>query len=424
MEDVGMGNGPTAGPLSLAGEGCGLDGQEVTAQVDRSLCDWMRSVRRRLHRYPELAGREQQTAALVLRELERLGITCRTGIGGTGIRAEIGLACGPCVALRADMDALPIRELTGLDFASTREGIMHACGHDGHVAMLLGAAALLRQVDLPGRVVLLFQPAEEAGNGAAAMIRDQALDGVEMIFSGHIDTHYPVGFLIVDDGLICSYTDPFTIRIHGRGGHAARPHEAVDSVVVAANLVMNMQTLVSRQIDPSHAAVVTVGRIEAGTVHNAIAENAILEGTVRSAHRDTRNSILSGLRRVIHGASDMCNAEIELEFFDGLPAVVNDPGATDVARRAAVAVVGADQVVSQGQPSLGGEDFAFYQQQVPGCMIRFGGQVTAGPAGPAHSSRFDFSEDVLGYGAAWLAAVARLALHDLAGDSSSISTTP
>ncbi len=414
MELMNMGSEAGAGPLS-GGRGCTVGGEEITSLVDRNLCDWMRSIRRALHRYPELAGREERTAALIAGELARLGIDCRTGLGGgTGIRAELGNP-GPCIALRADMDALPIRELTGLDFASTREGIMHACGHDGHVAMLLGAAALLGRTGLPGRVVLLFQPAEEAGNGAARMIRDRVLDGVDMIFSGHIDTHHPVGFLVVDDGLICSYTDPFTIHIHGRGGHAARPHEAVDSVVVAANLVMNMQTLVSRQIDPSHAAVVTVGRIEAGTVHNAIAENAVLEGTVRSAHQDTRESILSGLRRVIHGASDMCNAEITLEFFDGLPAVINDPDATAIARRAAVAVVGPDQVISQGQPSLGGEDFAFYQQRVPGCMIRFGGQVTGGrKAGPAHSSRFDFSEDVLGYGAAWLATVARLALQRLA----------
>ncbi len=415
MEEMGVENGAGTGPVPWPDDGCGNGGGESTPLVDPELCGRMRTIRRSLHRYPELAGHEERTAALVAGELARLGIACRTGLGGgTGIMAVLGAETGPCVALRADMDGLPIRELTGLEFASTRDGIMHACGHDGHVAMLLGAAALLQQTTLPGRVVLVFQPAEEAGTGAAAMIRDHVLDGVDMIFSGHIDTHHPVGFLIVDDGLICSYTDPFAIRIHGRGGHAARPHEAVDSVVVAANLVMNMQTLVSRQIDPSHAAVVTVGRIEAGTVHNAIAENALLEGTVRSAHADTRDSILGGLRRVIHGASDMCNAEIELEFFDGLPAVVNDPGATAIARHAAAAVVGTDQVISQGQPSLGGEDFAFYQQQVPGCMIRFGGQVTAGKAGPAHSSRFDFSEDVLGYGAAWLATVARLALQRLA----------
>ncbi|HHB75063.1 MAG TPA: amidohydrolase, partial [Desulfobulbus sp.] len=222
----------------------------------------MQTVRRTLHRQPELAYREEQTASLIGDELDKLGIPYRQGLaGGTGICAEIGTNTdsAPCVALRADMDGLPILEETGLPFSSTRPGVMHACGHDGHVAMLLGAAALLNTMDLPGRVVLLFQPGEESGNGAAAMIEDQVLSGVDMIFAGHIDTHYPLGTITVDEGLICSYTDPFTIAIHGSGGHAARPHEAVDSVVVAANLVINMQTLISRRINPSHAAVVTVG---------------------------------------------------------------------------------------------------------------------------------------------------------------------
>ncbi len=376
------------------------------------MCD----IRRALHRVPELAYKEKQTSALIARQLDTLGIPYQLGLaGGTGIRAEIsgGNGRGATVALRAYMDGLPITEETGLPFSSTRSGIMHACGHDGHVAMLLGAAALLKDMDLPGTVVLLFQPAEESGNGAAAMIEDQVLTGVDMIFSGHIDTHYPVGEITVDEGLICSYTDPFTIAIHGSGGHAARPHEAVDSVVVACNLVMNMQTLISRQINPSHAAVVTVGRMEAGTVHNVIAEHAVLEGTIRSAHRETRERILQGLERVILGAADMCNAEIRLKFFDSLPAVINDMQATAIARAAAVAVVGDKRVVSQGQPSLGGEDFSFYQQRIPGCMVRFGGRREDGAVGPAHSARFDFDEELFRYGASWLAHVARHALKSL-----------
>ncbi|HEB68213.1 MAG TPA: amidohydrolase [Desulfobulbus sp.] len=384
--------------------------------ADKTLFSWMCDIRRALHREPELAYREKQTSALIARELDTLGIPFQQGLGGgTGIRAEItgGNGHGPTIALRADMDGLPITEETGLPFSSIRPGIMHACGHDGHVAMLLGAAALLNDMELPGNVVLLFQPAEESGNGAAAMIEDHVLSGVDMIFSGHIDTHYPVGEITVDDGLICSYTDPFTISIHGSGGHAARPHEAIDSVVVASNLVMNMQTLISRQINPAHAAVVTVGRMEAGTVHNVIAEHAVLEGTIRSAHRETRERILQGLERVIQGAADMCNAEIRIKFFDGLPAVVNDMESTAIARAAAVDVVGDTRVVSQGQPSLGGEDFSFYQQRIPGCMVRFGGRREQGVAGPAHSARFDFDEELFRYGASWLAHVAHRALHSL-----------
>jgi hippurate hydrolase len=385
----------------------------MVLQADRALVARMQEIRHRLHEYPELAYREERTSALICRELDRLGVSYRAGLaGGTGIRAEIGDRDGPCVALRSDMDALPIHEQTGLEFASRIDGVMHACGHDGHVAMLLGAAALLSGASFAGRVVLLFQPAEESGNGAAAMIADNCLDGVEMIFGGHIDTHFPAGHFTVDRGLICSYTDPFTIDICGQGGHAAKPHEAVDAIVVASSLVMNMQTLVSRRINPAHAAVVTVGRFSAGTVHNVIAEKAVLDGTIRSAHPDTREQIIRGLRRLIRGAGEMCNAKIGLTLHDGLPAVINDEASYEIARRAAVAVVGADNVASQGQPSLGGEDFSFYQQQVPGCMIRYGAAPPGG-AGPAHSSRFDFDEAVLGHGAGWLATVALQGLQTL-----------
>ncbi|WP_456384449.1 M20 metallopeptidase family protein [Desulfolithobacter sp.] len=382
--------------------------------VDRELLAWMREIRRTLHRYPELAYQEKRTAKYIGEELDRLGVNWRGGFASTGIVAEIGREGeSPCVALRADMDALPITEETGLSFASTRPGIMHACGHDGHVAMLLGAAALLRDQQLSGCVRLLFQPAEESGNGAARMIDDGALDNVDMIFGGHIDTHYPVGRFTVDSGLVCSYTDPFVIRIYGQGGHAARPHEAVDSVVVASNLVMSLQTLISRQIDPAQAAVITVGRVVAGTVHNVIAEHALLEGTIRSAHPGTRERILSGMQRVIQGFGEMCNARIEIEFFGHLPAVINDEEAASIAGFAAGRVVGTDNVISQGRPSLGGEDFAFYQQRIPGCLVRFGAACATGEAGPAHSSRFDFDEFVLSHGAAWLADVARTGLSYL-----------
>lgn len=388
--------------------------------VDLSLLLHLKEVRRKIHMHPELGYREEKTAALIRNELDALGVSHRQ-LAVTGIRAEIiGRTSSidnplPTIALRADMDALPIQENTGSAYASRYEGVMHACGHDGHVAMLIGAAHLLCQRDFAGRVVLLFQPAEEAGNGASQIIAEQGLDDVELIFGGHIDTHFPTGYLTVDEGLICSYADPFIIRIHGRGGHAARPHEAIDSVVLASTLVMNMQTLVSRQINPSHAAVVTVGRLQAGTVLNAIAEEAVLEGTMRSAHPETRRSLRGALQRLILGVKDMSNAEIELEFLDGLPAVINDPQATAIAHAAAVDIVGRDRVGTQGTPSLGGEDFAFYQQCIPGCLVRFGAQIPGDKVGPAHSGRYDFDEAVLGVGAEWLAAVARKGLSALAG---------
>lgn len=387
---------------------------------DQDMIRRMREIRRTLHRIPELAYQEKQTASVVAQELSRLGIPFRTGIAGTGIVAELGKQGQPgknqvpCIALRADMDAIPLDEETGLSFSSANPGVMHACGHDGHMAMLLGAAAMMKDVELPGRVVLLFQPAEESGNGAEKLIEEGVLDGVQMIFAGHIDIHYPVGKFTVDKGLICSYTDPFTITIHGRGGHAAWPHEAVDSVVVASNLIMSMQTLVSREIDPVYPAVVTVGRVSAGTVHNVIAERAEIDGTVRSAHPETRQLILSGLRRIIQGVSSMSGAKIALKLLDGLPAVINDSEATKLARQAAEEVLGKGKVLSQRRPSLGGEDFAFYQAKVPGCLVRFGAQKKE-QTGLAHSSRFDFDEDVLQFGAAWLTRVALNTLEHLNG---------
>ncbi|MCI5147604.1 MAG: amidohydrolase [Candidatus Electrothrix sp. AR3] len=226
-----------------------------------------------------------------------------------------------------------------------------------------------------------------------------------MNFCGHIDAHSPPGYLVVDEGLICSYADPFMIDIQGQGGHAARPHEAVDAVVVGASLVTNLQTMVARMINPVHPGVITVGRLTAGSVHNVIAGNALLEGTIRSTHPDTREQILQRMHGVVRGLEEMCNAQITFSLQNGLPAVINDKVSCTIARSAAHEVVRADQVISQGFPSLGAEDFSFYQQQIPGTMVRFGAKKKQ-ETGPAHSGKFDFDERVLAYGSQWLATVA------------------
>lgn len=376
-------------------------------QVAENLFEWIRSIRRTIHHYPELGFGEQKTARLVEDRLTELGIGYRAGIAGTGIVATLGAdsGSGGHVLLRADMDGLPIQEKTGLPFGSAHDGIMHACGHDGHTAMLLGAAALLKERDLQGRVDFLFQPAEESGGGAAKMISEGVLDGVQAAFAGHIDTHYKTGVITVDEGVICAWADPFTIRIHGRGGHAARPQEAADAVVAAASLVTTLQTLVSRETNPNHSAVVTIGRVQAGVAHNVIAADAVLEGTVRSTEPDSRFRTIEGIERIIRGIATVHGVETTIDFNDSLPAVVNSPAAVQAARRAALAVAGESNVVSQGPPSLGGEDFSFYQQQVEGCLVRFGAAL--GPeVGPAHSDTFDFDEEVFSTGAAWLAAAA------------------
>ena len=365
----------------------------------------MVEIRRYLHKYPETSYDEFKSAGFIQQKLGELGIESSGGHGGTGITAYIGddKSADACVALRADMDALPIMEQTGLAFSSKHDGIMHACGHDGHVAMLLGAAALLKKnFTGPGRVKLIFQPAEEHGNGAAQLVREGVLDGVQAVFGGHIDTHFKTGIITVDEGLICAYSDPFQITIRGRGGHAARPHEGSDAVVAASSLVMIVQTLVSREVDPNKSQVITIGSFQAGKAHNVIAEEAVLKGTVRSTDEIYREKTIGGLKRIVQSIETMYGVDGEIVFEDGLPAVVNSARAAEIARAAAWDTTTVDKVISQGFPSLGGEDFSFYQRYVEGCLVRFGAALP-GPVGPAHSPTFDFDEKCLKYGAAWLA---------------------
>ena len=384
--------------------------------VDQQLFEWMQRIRRTLHEHPELSYHEHRTSKLIQEKLTQLGIDCRSGWGGTGVIATLGSNSmqGGHVGLRADMDALPIQDKKTVAYASKIPEVMHACGHDGHVAMLLGAAALLHKKKLIGRVSLIFQPAEEHGNGAAKIIEEGALQGIDAIFAGHIDIHYPTGTMTVDEGVICSAADSFMLEILGQSGHAARPHEARDAIVAGAYLVTALQTLVSRETDPNQSAVVTVGSFQAGDANNIIAEEACITGTIRSNDHEVRRHILTGMQRICDGVALQHGVKITVHFGDSLPVVVNSVPATEVARRAAQLVIGKERILSQGRPSLGGEDFSFYQQLIDGCMVRFGAQgITEN--GPAHSSSFDFDEKVLAVGAAWLACVAEQWLMDHGG---------
>lgn len=379
----------------------------VTSCNDDSFFDWMCTIRRHLHAHPEISYQEVKTAEYIQEKLQELGIPYESGIGGTGIVAHLGTreANMPQVGLRADMDALPMSEETGLPFSSKNSGIMHACGHDGHMAMLLGAAALLKQRTLVGGIKLIFQPAEESGNGAEKVVEAGVLDDLQAIFAGHIDTHFPTGTITIDEGLICAYADPFTIQVRGKSGHAARPHEATDAIVAAAGLVTALQSLVSREVDPNRAAVVTVATFQSGTAHNVIAQEALLKGTVRTTHRETRRQTIAGLARIVKSIATLYSVETSLAFEDGLPAVINSPRATATAVTAAMGLPQIKSVTSQGFPSLGAEDFSYYQQKIDGCMVKFGANLGEG-VGPAHSRTFDFDEDVLKIGASWLAEVA------------------
>jgi len=342
--------------------------------------------------------------------LRGLGLDPTVGVAGTGVIADLpGQRAGPLIALRADTDALPVHEETGLDFASIHEGVMHACGHDGHTSMLVGAAEMLLADPPPLPVRLLFQPAEEKGIGAVHMIDDGALDGVAMIFGGHLDRHYPPGTLVVTDGPVNASTDTFSIQITGQQGHGARPHEAIDAVVIGSLLVTALQTVVSREIDPARPSVVTVGRFSAGSAANVIAGRALLEGTIRAQHPDTRAHLCSSIERIANAIGALHGAHVEVKVNIGTPPVINLPEPTALARLAAIDVVGAERVDVLHTANMGGEDFAYYLAHVPGCYIRYGAQVPGRESFPAHSSRFDIHEDALPIGAAWFDRVARVA---------------
>jgi hippurate hydrolase len=336
-----------------------------TTAVSTDLREKLIRIRRELHRRPELGNEESGTARAVCRHLDELGLEHRDGVAGHGVVVEIpGRVDGPMVALRAELDALPIQEETGLDFSSEVPGVMHACGHDGHMTMLLGAAELLRNGDPPPLPVrLLFQPAEELGSGALEMMEAGVLEDVAMIFAGHLDRHYKTGTIVVSPGTVNAAADAFCIEIRGQGGHGARPHESTDPVVVGSLMVMAIQTLVSREVDPAFPSVVSVGQFNAGTAPNAIAGEALLTGTIRAQHPEVREQLNKGVARI------------------GRLRIAN----------------------------MGGEDFAYFLEQIPGCYVRFGSQVPGRQGFPAHSSRFDFDEEALPTGAAFLAAVARRA---------------
>ena len=381
----------------------------------KNLYEQIVDFRRDLHLNPELSNEEFRTQGKITDYLDDLGVSYRKA-AGTGIIAEFPgeMEDAPRIVLRADTDALPIIEETGLPFASQNHGVMHACGHDGHTSMLLGAASLIAGDDnrrIPIR--LLFQPAEEKADGAKDMIADGALDNAAMIFGGHIDRHYPLGTIIVSEGVVNASSDKFTITIDGKGGHAARPHETIDAVVVGSLLVMALQTIVSREVNPAHPSVVTVGRFEAGSAHNVISAQAKLSGTIRSQDQTVREMLQKSIHRISSSIGQLHGANVQVRIEEGTPAVVNPQNMAKLCRKAAKQVVPREDVRELEIANMGGEDFGDYMQHIPGCYVRFGSIIPEHTPYPAHSSKFDFDERVLGIGAAYYHAVTHVATEKI-----------
>lgn len=377
-------------------------------------------LRRELHQHPELAFAESRTCATLEAALQRAEPVSVERVAGTGLVARIrGRVPGaPTVAIRGDIDALPIHEATGLPYASRNAGVMHACGHDVHAAWAVGAARLLSRAPATGDVLVVLQPAEEIGEGAAAVLASGALDGVAAIFGAHVDRRFPVGQVVAQAGSLAASADTFSITLRGRGAHGARPHEAADPVLGTGMLIAALQSVVSRRVNPAAPAVLTVATMQAGTASNVIPDSATIGGTLRAVDPATRALLGTELRRVASGiaAAHDLSAEVVLEM--GTPPIVNPELPASWANAAAVSLLGAEQVVPLGITNMGGEDFAFYMERMPGAFLRIGAREPGGAPTPAHTPQFFAADGCLLVGAAVLAETARVASAAFSSPSS------
>ncbi|MGW5951500.1 M20 peptidase aminoacylase family protein [Bacillus mycoides] len=379
------------------------------ASIPDQLTEKLISIRRHLHENPELSYEEFETTKAIKNWLDEANITIIDSNLETGVIAEIsGNKNGPVVALRADIDALPIQEETDLPYTSKIQGKMHACGHDFHTAAIIGAAYLLKEKEssLNGTVRLIFQPAEESSNGACKIIEAGHLRGVQAIFGMHNKPDLSVGTIGIKDGPLMAGVDRFEIEIHGVGTHAAVPDAGIDPIVASSQIVMALQTIVSRNISSSHNAVVSVTNIHSGNTWNVIPEKAILEGTVRTFQAETREKIPTLMERIIKGVSDALGVKTEFRFYPGPPAVQNDKVLTDLSVQVAEKM---NLNVISPTPSMAGEDFSFYQQEIPGSFVFMGTSGTH----EWHHPAFTVDEKALPISAEYFALLAEEAIHQL-----------
>lgn len=378
------------------------------------------ALRRHLHAHPEISWEEVETSRLIASKLKEIGFEPKVGFGGkeVGVVADLDCGEGPCIALRADIDALPINEENDVDYKSCRAGAMHACGHDAHISMLLAAARILHSLKdgLRGRIRFIFQPAEEHGfrSGAKIMIEEGVLDGVDAVAGMHIWSHVPTGRIQWRVGPTMACADTWRVRFQGKGGHGAMPHKAVDPLVMAANFILSLQTIVSREIDPLETSVVSVGKFVSGEAINVIPDSAEMSGNVRSFNPEVSRAAKEAFFRFAENIAAAYRGTAEVDHNSVFPfPVINDKNLTEMFREVAVRVAG-EARVEESPVLMTSEDFSYYQTRVPGVLFFLGaGSAGKGVTGPHHSPHFNIDEDALPTGVTLLAAFACAALERL-----------